>query len=382
MGAASSLEIERLTATDGNIAAINLQSAREQSWGRFWRTPERPGIAELIVEQEQLTAQFSGDLAAFERLELLASEFSRVQAPEGRGQLIAAQVACSTHRFAEARATLARAVERGAPAEATDRLALGIDQATGTDLQAVLARRRERVAQGRWEERIPLAALLVDLGQFDEAERIYLQALREYPDVSPFAPAWVCFQLGVLWGECVPAPNAQRAAQWYRMAVDYLPCYVKARVHLAEICLDGGDLEQARALLTPAIECGDPEVSWRLADVAHAAGDAAQAASQLAAARAGFQALLARHRLAFADHGAEFYAGSGGDPVRAFELARLNLGNRPTLRAFEQAHATALAAGELAVAEILLARAVERWANTAAFDHSPLRRKVTANAGT
>jgi hypothetical protein len=113
-------------------------------------------------------------------------------------------------------------------------------------------------------------------------------------------------------------------------------------------------------------------VSWRLADVAEAEGDAAEAATQLQVARAGFEALLVRHPLAFADHGAEFYSGSGGDPERAFELARLNLANRPTLRAFEQAHSTALAAGKSGVAAELLAEARGRWGSTLAFRSSPL----------
>jgi tetratricopeptide (TPR) repeat protein len=382
MVATAGFEIERPSATAGDIAVINLESARRQSWSRFWRTPERPGIAELIVEQEQLTAQYIGDLEAFDRLEMLVDKLARVEPEAGRVALIAAQVACSTHRFAEARVSLAQAVACGAPEEAARRLLLSIDQATGTDLPAVLAARRERAARpGHWEETVPLGALLVDLGEFDEAECAYLQALREYPDVSPFALAWVCFQLGVLWGESVPAPQADRAAQWYRTAIDYLPCYVKARVHLAEICLDHGETEDARALLTPVLESCDPEVSWRLADVVNAAGDSAEAALQLRAARSGFEALLAKHPLAFADHGAEFYAGSGGDPLRAFELARLNLANRPTLRAFEQAHATALAVGEGRVAEELIADAATRWGRTAAFACSPLTRGAAAMAG-
>ena len=83
------------------------------------------------------------------------------------------------------------------------------------------------------------------------------------------------------------------------------------------------------------LESGDPEVPWRLADVAIAVGDGEELASHLEAARAGFEALLARHPLAFADHAAEFYLDSGGDARRAFELARLNLANRPTARAYE-----------------------------------------------
>jgi tetratricopeptide (TPR) repeat protein len=329
--------IERIALTAGDIAAVNLESARQRSWNRFWRAPEQPQVAELIVEQEQLTAQFVGDLAAFDRLEALVHELTRVDPESARTALIAAQVACSTHRFAEAREMLAQASERGAREDATDRLSLTIHQAIGTNLSAVLASRRERAARpGHWEERIPLGALLADLGEFDEADRTYVEALRTYPDVSPFGPAWASFQLGVLWGEQVPVPQADRAAKWYGAAIDCLPCYVKARVHLAEIRLDQGRARDAMALLAPALESGDPEASWRLADVAHAMGDAREAASHLAAARAGFEALLAKHPLAFADHGAEFYSGSGGDPARAFELARLNLANRSTTRAFEQ----------------------------------------------
>lgn len=326
----------RLAMTDGDIAVVNLQSARLRSWSRFWRTPEQPQIAEAIVEQEQLTAQFIGDLAAFDRLEMLVNELARVEPESARTALIAAQVACSMHRFAEARETLAQAAARGVPTDTCDRLLLTIDQATGNDLSAVLAARRKRAAKpGRWDELVPLGALLVDLGEFEEAERTYLRALREYPDVSPFAIAWGCFQLGVLWGECVPAPQADRAAKWYRTAIEYLPCYVKARVHLAEIYLNDGRTHDATALLAPALESGDPEVSWRRADIAHAAGDTREAALHLAAARSGFEALLAKSPLAFADHGAEFYLGSGDDPARALALAQLNLANRPTVRAFE-----------------------------------------------
>lgn len=333
--------------TDGDIAVINLQSARQRSWNRFWRAPAQPGIAELIVEQEQLTAQFVGDLSAFDRLEMLSTELARAEPESARSALIAAQVACSTHRFTEARAGATQAQMLGAESDAVERLMLGIDQATGENLPSVLAARRERAARpGRWDERVPLGALLADLGKFEEAEMAYLDALRAYPEVSPFAPAWVCFQLGVLWGETVPVPRVDLAAQWYRRAIDLLPCYVKARVHLAEICLDRGDVAEARALLTPVLECGDPEVKWRMADAAQAAGDDSEAGNFLMAARSGFDELLSKHLLAFADHGAEFYAGSGGDPSRAYELAQLNLANRPTQRAFEQAHSTALAAGD------------------------------------
>lgn len=360
-------------ATAGEIALVNLHSARLQSWARFQRMPTRPGTAEALVEQEQLTGQFTGDLTAFDRLEALADAFGHARPEPGRAALISAQVACSTHRFALARVALDQARACGVAASDTERLMLAIDQATGEDLPSVLAARRARAAKpGAWAELLPLGALLADLGEFDEAESTYQRALREYPDVSPFALAWACFQLGALWGECIASPDPQRAAQWYRSAIDYLPCYVKARVHLSEICLDQGDAAAARMLLEPVLASGDPEVHWRMADVATAMDHQAQAHNHLQAARNGFDALLERHALAFADHGAEFYLGSGRDAQRAFELAQMNLANRPTLRAFEQAHAAAVAAGEATLAARLAADAAQRWKTIAAFAGSPL----------
>jgi tetratricopeptide (TPR) repeat protein len=160
--------------------------------------------------------------------------------------------------------------------------------------------------------------------------------------------AWICFQLGMLWGELVPIPDPSVAAFWYRRAIAYLPGYVKARVHLAEICANQGRTGDAEALLLPALSSRDPEVRWRLADVLIAQNRFKEAEAQLDAARFGFNQLLGKHLLAFADHAAEFYAGSGDDCQRALELARTNVANRPTRRAARQAHAIAVIADEAA----------------------------------
>ncbi|MBV8243843.1 MAG: hypothetical protein JOY75_23930 [Hyphomicrobiales bacterium] len=90
-------------------------------------------------------------------------------------------------------------------------------------------------------------------------------------------------------------------------------------------------------LLLPALSSRDPQIRWRLADVLIAQERFEAAETQLDAARCGFDELLGRHLLAFADHAAEFYAGSGNDCRRALELARANVANRPTRRALKQA---------------------------------------------
>jgi tetratricopeptide (TPR) repeat protein len=338
------------SATDGEIAAINLESARRSAWARFARDPRLPGAAETIVEHERLAAQFLGDLDALDRMDALASRFADVDRSY-RTALVQAEVASSAHRFAEARGHLARAALLGGPSDVIERQRLAIDQACGVELDSVLAMRRRMAAvSGRLEDLVPLGAVLADLERFAEAAAVYGQALDAYDDVSPFPLAWVCFQLGMLWGELVPVPKPNRAALWYRRALAYLPGYVKARVHLAEIYASQGRTADAEALLRPALASGDPEVPWRLADVLAAQDRFEEAKAQLDAARSGFEELLGKHLLAFADHAAEFYAGSGNDRRRALELARANVANRPTRRALKQAHAIAVNVEDAAAA--------------------------------
>ena len=373
MSPAADLAVQCPPATDGDIAVINLQSARRRSWGRFSADPHRPGVAELIVEQESQLVEFVSDFNALDRLDVLVTQLVHAELAPARRALIQAQVASIGHRFDEARRHLAAAEDAGAEPEPVARLASSIDQACGTRLDELLDTRRRITAEtDSLEELLPLGALLAALNEFTEADAVFRRALRSYSDVSPFALAQVCFQLGVLWGETMPDRHAHEAAQWYRKAVDYVPSYTKARVHLAEIRSSCGELDEAEALLAPVAASSDPEVGWRLADVLLAKGNVAGAEKHLRAARTRFGDLLKRHLLAFADHGAEFFAGSGNDPNRALELARLNVANRPTLRAFEFAYAIALSAGDGVAASALLTEARTHWGDTSSFRSSPL----------
>ena len=334
------------SATDGEIAAINLESMRRRAWARFATAPGLPGAAEAVVDNERMATQFLGDLDALDRLEALAARLAGA-APSFRAALIQAEVASMTHRFDDARSHLARAALLGGPGDEIARHTLTIDQACGVDPDAVLAARRTAAESGQLEDLVPLGAALADLGRCSEADVVYRRALYAYDGLSPFPLAWACFQLGMLWGELARAPDPDLATLWYRRAIAYLPGYVKARVHLAEICASQDRYGDAEALLRPALSSTDPEVRWRLADVLTGQGRLEEAQAQLGAARAGFDDLLGRHLLAFADHAAEFYAGSGGDCRRALALAHANVANRPTRRALDQAHAIEALADEL-----------------------------------
>ncbi|KUM27217.1 hypothetical protein AU467_02135 [Mesorhizobium loti] len=348
MTALVSLEQPDPFATHGEIAAINLESARRGAWARFTHNPRLPGVGEEIVDDERLVLQFFGDLDALDRLDGLALKFANAVDPS-RAALVQAEVASTAHRFDEARGYLALAAQTGAPPETIERQTLAIDQARGAKPDAVLAaRRRIATVSGRLDDLVPLGALLADLEGFAEADAVYRQAFSSYDDVSPFPLAGVCFQLGMLWGELVPVPDPALAEVWYRRAIAYLPGYVKARVHLAEIYASQDRTREAEALLLPALSSRDPEVNWRLADVLTAQGRLDEAERQLDDARSGFDQLLEKHLLAFADHAAEFYAGSGNDHVRALELARANVANRPTRRAVKQADAIVAISDEAA----------------------------------
>jgi hypothetical protein len=143
---------------------------------------------------------------------------------------------------------------------------------------------------------------------------------------------------------------------------------------LSEIYCFFDRLSEAEELLLPAAACGDPEVSWRLADVMALQGKTADAESHMRAAQSGFAMLLDRHLLAFADHGAEFFAGSGGDHHRAIELLRIDVENRPTLRAFERAYRIAIDLDNMSAASELLAAATRRWGGFGFFHRSSLAR--------
>ena len=327
----------RPSATDGEIAVRNLESARRAAWTRFARDARGDGVAEAVVDLECQAAHFLGNLEALDRMGALATGFESAE-ESARASFILAKVASIAHRFEEAQRHLQRAAHLGGCLEALELQRMTIDQARGVNLDCVLAARRRIAAKsGRLEDQVPLGALLGDLERFFEADAVYQEAFCSYDGVSPFPLAWVCFQLGILWGESMPVADPAVAALWYRRAIDYLPAYVRARVHLAEILMSQGEPETAEALLRPALPSGDPEVNWRLADLLRAQGRSEEAETQLEAARVGFENLIGRHPLAFADHAAEFYGGSGGDRQRAGELARLNVENRPTRLALRQA---------------------------------------------
>ena len=261
-----------------------------------------------------------------------------------RSHLVHASALAALHRFEEASQALNVAASYGGDVHAERG---GIAVARG-DYSHELERRLAVAEEfPSFRNHADLAPALVAAGRFAEADQALVEALALYRDVSPFTPAWVQFQRGVIWGEA--AGEAELAEALYRDAIRLAPGYVTAIVHLSEVEAENGELDAAVARLRGVLAAEDPEPSARLAEFLWVTDDIA-GSDQAVDTEERWEALLQREPLAFADHAAEFYLGAGDNPLRALELAALDLANRATDRSFELAIDASLAVGDVVLA--------------------------------
>jgi hypothetical protein len=254
-----------------------------------------------------------------------------------------AQARGAVHRFADALADLAAAERAGAevaPARAAILVATG-DPAGALPLL---------VARPDYAHRAALAGALAALGAFAAADALYAAADDALDTTSPFPHAWLDFARGLMWAE--QAGDPARGERHYRRAVARLPAFAPAQLHLAELEAARGDRAAALARLAPL---DDPEALGLRGALHVRAGDP-RGWLELTRARARCEALVARHPLAYADHAAELQLAPGGDRARAWQLARVNLANRATRRAWRLALTAAIAAARWPDAVALTAR--------------------------
>jgi tetratricopeptide (TPR) repeat protein len=359
------------SATDGELARLNHESMLKRCWNILNLSFERTGVIESVIDEENKRIQFFADYSGLERLSALSNKILSLPNISGHHYLASAQIASASHHFSDARTFLTLAEKNGVETEYIDPVRLSIEQATGHNLKAVLSQRVKRVNDiGGIQNFVPLAALYADLGEYEKAHAAYIKAIRSYTDLSPFALAWVCFQLGKLHGETTPQSDQEEAAGWYQAAINYMPQYVHASVHLAEIRIEQNRTDQAMNLLEGVAQSGDPEVYWRLSQLHEKMGNENKSQEFLDMAENRFTQLLNQHALGFADHAVEFYLGSNQNLRRAYELSKMNLDNRPSLSAFESSYTVAIALQDHVCARELAAQALEKWGDIPAYQHS------------
>jgi len=323
--------------TSPDLARRNLDAAIEGAWSHYERIGSS-GTRTRLVSLLQLRARMTGSYDDF----LAIDELTRDTAGSPQALIERAGYLTTVHQFVEARELL-DAAERAGATEAmllADRLT--IELAVGADPAALIplaqARADARDDTNSWTL---LAGVLAASGDFEGADRAFRTALDRYGDVSPFTFATNAFRRGVMWAEMADRPDLARPL--YEEAVRRFPDYVVANVHLAELEALAGEVERAITRLRRLVDSGvgDPEPAGYLGELLGGEG-----AAFVTEARERYEVLLRRHRGAFADHGSEFFAGPGGDPARALELAAFNLEARRDGRAYVVALGAAEAAGD------------------------------------
>jgi tetratricopeptide (TPR) repeat protein len=188
--------------------------------------------------------------------------------------------------------------------------------------------KRLRAGHEDFESIGALATLLADSGDTTAAEAAFSASRRRYRGVSPIPLALLDFQRGHMW---MQHGDYDAARTWFESAMQLLPGYVEAIVHLAEVESKCGELESAIAKLRRLTSTSDdPDVFAELSHVLELMGEHAEAVASRASAVAGYDDLVSRRPEAYADHLARFLLDHGVELTRALELAELNFCVRQT----------------------------------------------------
>jgi len=317
--------------TDGTIALLNLGAqieAVEAEVERGRATVEtRAGLAELI----SLRGLIVGHIADYEKAAQIAEQLVDDAPTDARAWVARARARAGFHRFNDALDDI----------DVAERLALDVDtangeraailQALGRYDEALAVREKAAARQSSFEHLAALVGLYAECGDIEAAERLYAESLSRYRGVSPFPPALLDFQLGLMW---MNEGRLQEARHSFGAAWCRLPAYAAAKGHLAEVEALLGEVDCAVArLYSLVMSSDDPDYAAQLARILGDAGDASESRHWRRLAAARYEELLARRPEAFADHAAEFWLGAGADPDKALRLARMNVAVRNTPRA-------------------------------------------------
>jgi tetratricopeptide (TPR) repeat protein len=334
----SSVVDSTINTTKSAIAIANLDQQVRQAGNEA-------GVEELLL----VRSRFLADYEALDR----ASAFGEGRHATGRELLLRARTRSAVHRFADALADVEAAESAGAKPDEIAALRASILVAMGRATEVIPQLEANLLHHPGFASRSALAVAYAAVGRLDDADRLYAEALSSLDTTLPFPYAWIYFARGLMWSE--QGGDQARAELLYAQALKCVPEFVTANIHLAEIEALRGDNESAIEHLENAVQSShEPEARALLGVLHFRTGDLERGSREIAEARKGYELLLSRDPLAFADHGAEFYLGPGADPERAWVLAQQNLANRQTPRAAALAIKAAEASGHYADACALL----------------------------
>jgi tetratricopeptide (TPR) repeat protein len=315
--------------THGSIAVANLDADIQRRAGE----PE-------VIDLWLLRMQFLADYSALDHVAALVAAVPATPA----ALLLRVRARAAAHRFTDAMTDLEAAAAAGADARKVKALRASLLIATGRAGEALPGLEADALRQPGFASQAALARAYGAAGRLDDADRLYGRSLGVLDTTSPFPLAAIEFARGMMWAEQGGA--AIRGAAHYARALQAVPQFVAAGIHLAEIERAHGAQPAAQERLQRIATASDEPQAWALlGELQLQQGQAAQGQAAILRARQRHESLLARHPSAFADHAAEFYLGAGQDVQRAWSLAQANLRERATRRAYGLAWRAAEAAG-------------------------------------
>jgi tetratricopeptide (TPR) repeat protein len=240
----------------------------------------------------------------------------------------------AVHKFADARAALAKMKELDPLPDDWRGIEVSLDEATGRLGDAAVARYEEATKNPNAITLTQWAANLATRGLTDKAIPLIPKAAEKLRDNQPETLAYLLFQ----WGRVYELDGKPALARdFYAEAHKRMPGYVEATAHLAQEMMASGDTAGAKALverelaqnrhptlLSLAVQLGHTELVDETKQAWNHYVDALPEA--------------------FSDHAARFYLTV--DPAKALVLARANLANRDTPEARSLVAEAALAAGD------------------------------------
>lgn len=322
MTPSSASQRKRPATTDWSIAGGNLDGQIATYLSRDLTQPKEGGPAvELLLAR----AQFVARIADYEKADEIAQRLVKANPDSAKALRTRASVHSALHRWDEATKDLDAAEKLGAspddlaPARGSIAMARGHYDEAAKSIKSDVTDTSD----------IAMAGVLAGLRQkHADAQRLFDKARVSFADVSPFPIAWMAFERA-RWLDA--QGKSEQAREWYGEALEVIPVYVHAAVHLA----NGDPPEQAIARLEPLTKTSDdPEVLAALADAHLRAKHDADAKKYAGLARARYDELVKRHPEAFADHAARFFL-KQGEAARALELAETNAKLRSTEEALD-----------------------------------------------
>jgi len=323
--------------TSGDIALGNLDGQITGLEQLVSKTNSDMSRRRQLIDLLALRGDMAGRISDIERAAEMAERLPLDEPDKPQPYMTRASMRAALHRFDDAWKDLDEAERLGAKPSQTRSKRASILAARGRVDEALKLAQEVRQAHPTIQSIGFEAALLADLDRQTEAMTAFREAFDANGDSSPFSVVTLFFHQGQYWERI---GNKDLAIAYYQAALERLPGHAHSAAHLARLVAPN----EAEALLKPLfVTSDDPELHFVLAMKFQARGDAAGAKVHLDAAAQRYDELMRRHPAAFADHAAQFWLDAGGDPKKAFDLAKVNLQSRKTPKAYELAVIAALA---------------------------------------